>query len=142
MATRLDVMPLDEKILGFSNRWYRSAMDAATLRTLSQGLEARVITAPFFLATKIEAFQGRGNRDFLASHDLEDLIYVVDGRSAIADEVRVETSELREYLRTQVGALLATPPFIDALPGYLLPDAANQARIGTVIQRLRTIASA
>jgi hypothetical protein len=25
-GTILDVMPLDEKILGFSNRWYRAAM--------------------------------------------------------------------------------------------------------------------
>ena len=24
----LDVMPVDEKVLGFTNRWYRAAMDA------------------------------------------------------------------------------------------------------------------
>jgi hypothetical protein len=29
--TILDVMPLDEKILGFSNRWYKPAMDAAVV---------------------------------------------------------------------------------------------------------------
>lgn len=27
--TILDIMPLDKKILGFSNRWYRPAMDSA-----------------------------------------------------------------------------------------------------------------
>jgi hypothetical protein len=33
-----------------------------------------------FVATKFEAFHGRGNNDHLASHDLEDIITVVDGR--------------------------------------------------------------
>jgi hypothetical protein len=81
-------------------------------------------------ATKIEAFRGRGRGDFLASHDLEDLIFVIDGRSAIVEEVQTEAPLLREYLRTEIAGLPATPGFIDALPGYLLPDAASQARSG------------
>jgi hypothetical protein len=56
----LDVMPLDQEILGFSNRWYREAMHAATVLTLEPSLQIRSITAPFFLATKLEAFKGRG----------------------------------------------------------------------------------
>jgi len=81
-------MPLDEKILGFSNRWYRAAMEAATMHHLLRDLEIRVVTAPYFLATKLEAFRGRGRGDFLASHDLEDLIFVIDGRSTIVDEYK------------------------------------------------------
>jgi hypothetical protein len=48
---------------------------------------------------------------------------------------------LREYLRTEIAGLLATPAFFDALPGYLLPDAASQARIRTVLRRLKAVAS-
>ncbi len=138
-GTILDVMPLDEKILGFSNRWYQQAMDAATLHVLSPGLEVRVITAPYFLVTKTEAFLGRGKGDFLASHDLEDLVFVIDGRSAIVTEVQAEIPSLREYLAIQIKEMLTTPAFMDALPGYLFPDAASQARIGTVIRRLEAI---
>jgi len=137
----LDVLPLDEKILGFSNRWYRAAMEAANTHQLFPDLEIRVVTAPYFLATKIEAFKGRGRGDFFASHDLEDLVFVVDGRSTIVEEVRTETPLLREYLRTEIAGLLSTSGFVDALPGYLLPDAASQARIGTVLHRVKTIAS-
>src|SRR3954469_5269674 len=43
--TVLDVMPLDEKILGFSNRWYKPAMDCADERELEPGLRIRVVTA-------------------------------------------------------------------------------------------------
>jgi hypothetical protein len=104
-------------------------------------LEIRVVTAPYFLATKIEAFRGRGRGDFLASHDLEDLIFVIDGPAAIVEEVQTETPLLREHLHTEITGLLATPGFIDALPGYLLPDAASQARIGTVLRRLKSLAA-
>jgi len=37
---------------------------------------------------------------------------------------------------------MARPEFIDALPGYLLPDAASQARVRTVRQRLKALAEA
>ncbi len=140
-GTILDVMPLDEKILGFSNRWYRAAMEASTTHPVASGLEIRTVTAPYFLATKIEAFKGRGRGDFLASHDLEDLIFVIDGRSTIVEEVQRATPLLREYMQTEINGLLAEPRFIDALPGYLLPDAASQARIGTVLRRLKALAS-
>ncbi len=57
-GTILDVMPLDEKILGISNRWYRAAMESSVTHGLTKDLEIRVVTAPFFLATKLEAFRG------------------------------------------------------------------------------------
>ena len=137
----LDVMPLDEKILGFSNRWYRAAMEASTMHELIPDLQIRVVTAPYFLATKMAAFKGRGRGDYLAIHDLEDLIFVIDGRSTIVEEVQTEILLLRKYLGTEITRLLETPRFIDALPGYLLPDAASQARIGIVLGRLETLAS-
>ena len=140
-GTILDVMPLDEEILGFSNRWYRDAMETATTHQLFQDLEIRVVTAPYFLATKIEAYKGRGRGDLFASHDLEDLIFVIDGRSTIIEELQRETPILREYLHAEITRLLAAPAFIDALPGYLFPDAASQARITTVLRRLKAVAS-
>jgi hypothetical protein len=111
------------------------------MHQLLRDLEIRAVTAPYFLATKIEAFKGRGRGDFLASHDLEDLSFVIDGRSTIVEEVQTETPLLREYLHAEIAGLLAAPGFVDSLPGYLLPDAASQARLGTVLRRLKAIAS-
>ena len=72
--TILDVMPLNEKILGFTNRWYRAAMESSFKVRLSTDLEIRAVTAPIFIATKLEAFKGRGKGDFFGSHDLEDFV--------------------------------------------------------------------
>lgn len=135
-----DVMPLDERILGFSNRWYAEAMRAAVNVEIPNSLTLRAITAPYFLGTKIEAFRGRGREDYLSSHDLEDLITVVDGRASLLDEVEASSSELRKYVGEALEAFLAEPRFLDALPGYLLPDDANQARILQLMRRLRELA--
>lgn len=138
--TKLDVMPLDEKILGFSNRWYKPAMDSAEKRILDNNLPIRVVTAPYFCATKLEAFKGRGKGDYFASHDLEDLVSVIDGRSELLREIQSSSKDVRSFIASTVARLLDSNQFIDALPGYLLPDAISQARIKILLQRLGEIA--
>src|ERR1035437_2090093 len=137
--TILDVMPLDEKVLGFSNRWYRAAMKSSVTRRLADDIEIRVVTAPFYIATKLAAFKGRGKGDLFGSRDLEDLISVVDGRAELVGEVQAGAVDLRAYVRAGIKALLATPGFLDALPGYLLPAAASQSRINIVLRRLQEL---
>lgn len=136
----LDVMPLDATILGFSNRWYPNALRDAEKLTLPSGLLLRVITAPLFLATKFEAFRSRGEEDYFASRDLEDIVAVVDGRPSLPDEVKQSPSDVRTYLAQAIGELLSEPRFLDALPGFLLPDPANQARFDRLIATLRRVA--
>ena len=135
----LDVMPLDPAILGFSNRWYPEALEAAEEVQLPAGLTVRAITGPYFLGTKLEAFRGRGHGDYFASHDLEDFMAVVDGRSALFTELETASEGLRTYIGEAVRMLLVEPRFLDALPGYLLPDEASQARIGQLVSKLHKL---
>jgi len=83
----LDVIPTDEQILGFGNRWYTPAIDHAVNIQLPSGRSIRMVSAPYFLITKLEAFDGRGGGDYLTSHDIEDIISLLDGRPSILDEV-------------------------------------------------------
>ncbi len=139
--TILDVMPLDEGILGFANLWYPAAMQCSVKIKLRPGLEIRIVSAPYFIAIKFEAFKSRGKGDLLASRDLEDLISVIDGREGLASEVQAEPAILRAYVRDEVRQLLGYTAFLDALPGYLLPDAASQSRISSIVERLENLAS-
>ena len=134
----LDVMPTDSSVLGFSNRWHRAAFEGAQEVSV-EGHEIRLITAPYFLATKLEAFHGRGKEDCRGSHDLEDIVTVLDGRSEIEDEVSLAPADLRQYLSDEFQALLSNRDFLDALPGHLLPDAASQQRIGIVLERMKNL---
>lgn len=139
-TTILDVMPLDENVLGFSNRWYKPAMDSAQELDLTADLRIRFVTAVHFCATKLAAFRGRGKGDFLSSHDLEDLIAVVDGRPEVVNEVHAAAPDVRFYISSEIKKMLDTQKFVDALPGYLLPDPANQARITLLVLRLKALA--
>jgi hypothetical protein len=136
----LDVMPTDENVLGFGNRWYRLAVRTAESVRLPSGRSIRLIAPPVFLATKLEAFHGRGGGDFLASHDLEDVAVVVDGRPELVNEVATCESALRTYLADEIGSLLQNPAFQEALSGYLPGDEAGQARLPIIRERFRLLA--
>lgn len=136
----VDVMPSLEDILGFSNLWYPLALDTAEPQALPSGTVIRLVAAPVFLATKLEAFAGRGKGDYLFSHDLGDFLAVIDGRDSLIDECRASRAELRVYLGDWVAGLLAAPAFIDALPGHLPGDTASQARLPDLEYKLRALA--
>lgn len=137
----LDVMPTDSKILGFSNEWYPVAMKKAVEIDLPNGNKIKVVTAPYFLATKLESFEGRGNGDYLLSHDLEDLISVIDGRPEIIEEVRQSNEDLKNYLSEKISVLLNDSRFIEALPGKVPGDESSQLRIPIIIERLNMLKS-
>ena len=135
----IDVMPTDESILGFTNRWYEPAIASAQNVTIA-GLSIGLITPVYFLATKLEAFRGRGNDDYSGSHDLEDVIAVVDGRPEILEEIRDAPSDVRTYIASEMRRLLSTRAFVDGLGGFLLPDPANQERHPILRNRLNALA--
>lgn len=137
----LDLMPADESILGFSNRWYHDALAEARTLQLPSGREIRALTPTLFLATKLEAFHGRGQGDYWLSHDMEDIIYVIDGRAEIVAEVAAAAPPLGQYLQTQFASLLADRNFNEAISGFLPGDAVSQARIPRIIRRLQLIAT-
>ncbi len=130
-----DLMPIDPGILGFSNRWYPEAARTAIRERLSDRVEIRRIAAPAFIATKPEAFVSRGRGDFLSSHDLEDVLTLVDGRPSVVDELRKASHELRQFVRETVGALISEPRFEDYLPGLL----AESSRTNIVLDRLKSL---
>ncbi|KAB0535401.1 hypothetical protein F7R02_10945 [Xanthomonas cissicola] len=133
-----DLMPVDAGVLGFSNRWYAHAVETTQVVALSDRLSIRLVTATAFVAIKLEAFVTRGNSDFLSSHDLEDVLNVVDGRAELVEELAVEHADFRHWVAGVFVGLVDNPAFVNALPGLV----AEPERANVVLQRLRTIASA
>jgi hypothetical protein len=133
----LDVLALSKDVLGFTNIWYESALSHSSTVTLSRSQAIRVITAPFFLGTKIEAFRGRGSNDFQASHDLEDFVAVVEGRDTLLQEIAESPQDLQKYLAEAAKSLLAESRFLDVLPGFVL----DSERVPIIRERLAKIAA-
>jgi hypothetical protein len=142
-ALMVDAMPADPAILGFANRWQREALPWAVEADLPSGARIRAVPPPFLLATKLEAFKGRGQDDFLGSRDFADIVSLIDGREEIVEEVRTAPSELRSYLANELGSLLSQPRFAEGVSAQLPPDDASQQRADlAVAPRLQAIIDA
>ena len=137
----LDVMPLDEAILVFTNRWYAFALASATALTLERGLDVHIASAAAFLAMKWEAFASRGAADPMSSHDLEDLITVVAGRAGIVEDVSAAPEEIRVFIRERTAAFLAAEWAPAILEGNLPEARRVPGLVEAVARRFQQLAA-
>src|SRR6202008_4736997 len=112
---QLDAIPAEASILGFENRWLRASPPAAVERALPSGVVIRVLPPANLLATKLEAFAGRGEGDYLASPDFEDVIALFDGRQEIVDEITTAPAEVRRYIGEQLSGHMRNARARDAV---------------------------
>ncbi|MBN7808648.1 hypothetical protein RMS29_024155 (plasmid) [Agrobacterium rosae] len=115
----VDFMPDDPAILGFGNRWYAGGIETAQHYQLSEDLAIRILTPPMFLATKLEAYAGRGNGDLIMSRDAEDILLIVDGREELLAEVTAAGNDVRNFIAGRFCALLEQGDFDDFLDGNI-----------------------
>jgi predicted nucleotidyltransferase len=102
----VDVMPTSENILGFQNKWYPEAYANSTSVILDGGPSIRIFAAPYFLATKLDAFADRGENDGRFSSDFEDIVHILNNRSLIWEEMRNTDGPVRQYLKNEFQKLL------------------------------------
>ncbi len=136
----VDIMPSEPDILGFSNRWYNYAIASAVESKLPDGTVIRHVSAPAFIATKLDAFTGRGKGDYALSHDIEDIIALLDGRPEITTEIANAHPEVQNYIAKSFADFIKDQDFLDSLAMHLYPDAGSQARSKIILDRIRTIA--
>ena len=102
---QVDFMP-DDDTLGFSNQWYKQALATADEYEISEGVMIRLVSPEFFVATKLEAYKGRGNNDPLETRDIEDLLNIIDGRDALLEEIGQAPSEIKDFIALEFTSLL------------------------------------
>lgn len=105
----VDVMPTNDPSIGFTNRWYPEGFEQAVNYEIDEKNIVKILSAPYFIATKLEAHKGRGNNDGRTSQDFEDIIYVLENRETIWEEMTNSKESLKEYLRNEFLNLLNNP---------------------------------
>ncbi|MFP4814487.1 hypothetical protein [Providencia hangzhouensis] len=103
---KVDFMPVDQNVLGFSNRWYKEAVEMACQYQLTQNVTINLIRPEYFIATKLEAYLGRGNGDLLSSRDIEDILNIFDGRESIVEDISQSNTALKEYISNNLALLI------------------------------------
>ncbi|MEM9446635.1 MAG: hypothetical protein AAGA18_14935 [Verrucomicrobiota bacterium] len=136
----VDIMPIEATNLGLNCRWFPEALtESITVKVQNLNTKLKVISQPYFIATKVEAFKDRGNKDFYASHDIEDLITLIDGCSSIVSLIKPSSKPLKTYLRKELSKFMNDSNFQEAIAGHLPPDSASQQRLPIIIERIKGI---
>ena len=103
----VDVMPISEKVLGFSNKWYAPGFKRAIDFEIDKQHIVKIFPAAYFIASKLEAFKSRGKDDGRTSSDFEDIVFVLNYRNKIWEELQKADKEVMQYLKNEFSKLLA-----------------------------------
>ncbi|PZR22458.1 MAG: hypothetical protein DI535_26185 [Citrobacter freundii] len=117
----VDLMATDEKILGFGNQWYKDGFHTAIEYRIDDQVTVKIFDAPHFIASKIEAFKNRGEGDGRLSQDFEDIVFILENRASIWQEMNDSPSPLKEYLKKEFQAFADNPhiqEWIDSHTGF------------------------
>lgn len=102
----VDVLPTSEQILGFSNPWYTEGYAASIPYVLDDRHTVQIFPVVYFIASKIAAFENRGNNDGRTSSDFEDIIYVFENRISVWDEIAAAPDAVKKYLKERLNVYL------------------------------------
>jgi predicted nucleotidyltransferase len=114
---KVDVMAT--KAVGWApaNPWFKPGFEKLETRDV-EGYDIQVLSLPYYLASKIEAFRSRA-KDPRTSHDLEDVVYLLDNRDAITDSLVNAPEDVREYLKQEFKKMLEDATIREAIMANL-----------------------
>ena len=131
----VDVMPTDGTILGFRNQWYPDGFRHAIEFPINETDKIRIFSAVYFLASKINAYNDRGNNDGRTSPDFEDIVYILNNRSTIWDEMENASGDVRNYLKLEFTRLINLEHIDEWISVHL--ENSEQRRVGYIVGGLR-----
>jgi hypothetical protein len=135
---KIDVMPTDGALIGLNTQWFSESL-ATVQPIILGGVKVPLISPVAFIATKLAAFADRGKGDYYGSHDLEDIITVIDGRAAMVVEVAAGPLILRSFITGRIREFMTDDFFLESISGHLPPDLASQRRLPSLRTKLKQI---
>lgn len=115
----VDIMSTEDGPLGPANRWYKIGFENLWTAT-AKDQEIRILSAPCYLATKFEAFNDRGT-DIRTSHDMEDIIYVLDNRINIVQEIQEDDERISSFIKEQLQKIIEKGLLQEILVAHIHP---------------------
>ena len=106
-----------------------------------EGHLIKVVTAPFFVALKLEAFEDRGKGDFIMSTDFEDVICLFNGRQSVVDEIMAEPI-VREGIAEKFSRYVQNADVEDAVLGFVQTESDPEDRFRAIMSDFRRLAMA
>jgi predicted nucleotidyltransferase len=134
----IDIMPAEDSSIGISNTWYKPGFNYLQTIQLEDGTIIKILSSPYFLATKLEAFKERGENDFYGSHDFEDIIYLLDNRTTIVEEIITADRHVKEYIITELTTIKNHPQSEEILAMHIHP-LIREERFNILLDKIKLI---
>jgi hypothetical protein len=130
------VYVMSTKSVGWApaNPWFELGYQHAISHEID-GMAIKILTLPFFLATKLTAFQSRST-DPRTSHDLEDLTFLLDIHPAWEIEMQASPPSLRTFLKEQFQRMMRDDRVLEAIEGNMPPHK-QAAQLALLLKRMR-----
>ena len=120
-----------------ANPWFAPGFAEREAITI-EGQRISILPLPYFLASKFSAYRDRGNQEPRTSHDFEDVVYVLDNRTDIAEQILTAPNSVQQFLRTELEDILRDQKKQEAVFSNL-PYETRQDRFDRIMDTIRSI---
>lgn len=103
----MDAMTADSNILGFTNTWYSLGMKKSIDFKVSNDIKIQILSPEYFIASKLEAHNNRGGNDIRFSNDFSDIVYILNTRNEIFDEIINSDDLVKNFIAKNFKKLLS-----------------------------------
>jgi hypothetical protein len=135
----VDIMPTDSSVLGFTNDWFDEGLKNSVEYELPNRTVIRILSSPYLIASKINAFEKRGEFDMRISPDFEDIIYVIDNRKELKEEILRSEINVKKYIQTSFKSF-SNKDMLEEGVNAVLPYGSGKERFEKVMELIREIA--
>lgn len=109
----VDVMATRQVGWAPANPWFEPGFEHLQKIDID-GIRIKILSLPYFLASKISAFRGRA-KDPRTSHDLEDITYILDNKTDLVDEIVGAPEDVLNFLTDEFEEMLADSAITEAI---------------------------
>lgn len=144
MGMKVDFMPVDEAVLGYGNPWFKKGLENSVI-VMVEGLEIRIFSLEYFVASKLKAFNDRGiTGDIRFSQDLEDLTELIDGCTNFEKVILNSQNEVKTFIISELSKFIGVSEYCEAMYGFIGYDDPNTKevrldRIFEILKRLKGV---
>lgn len=134
----VDVMATKPIAWAPANPWFEKGFEKLE-KTKVNDITIQIMPLTFFLASKFTAFHDRGGNDPRFSHDLEDIIYIIDNRTDWHQIlINEQDQEVKEFLINEFRIILTSNKMQEAILGNLFYETQDK-RFSMIMDKINQV---
>jgi predicted nucleotidyltransferase len=134
----VDVMSTQPVGWAPANRWFEPGFRHLNKELIGE-TEIQILSLPYFLASKFDAFHDRGSHDPRTSKDFEDIVYLLDNVIDLPDQIKYADASVKQFLKAEFDDMLKKATYKEAILANL-PYMIQESRFQIVSGRIGKIA--